>query len=143
MSNHWEQILKSALCHLEMIEELLAMDADELKKNDRRPHAEVVAALVPEKQTALEECGPERGFTFNIIPDIPKAGERVYLYQTSVVHDPGVIIDTVWDFGDGSEPGRGQFTSHTYDSAGRYEVAVTVNDDKGNAVCYRRALWIK
>ncbi len=138
-----EQILKSALCHLEMIEELLAMDADELKKNDRRPHAEVVAALVPEKQTALEECGPERGFTFNIIPDIPKAGERVYLYQTSVVHDPGVIIDTVWDFGDGSEPGRGQFTSHTYDSAGRYEVTVTVNDDKGNAVCYRRALWIK
>ena len=67
----------------------------------------------------------------------------MYMYQTSVVHDPGVIIDTVWDFGDDTKPERGQFTSHTYEKKGRYKVNVTVNDDKGNAVKYERTLWIK
>ena len=107
-----EQMARAALCHLEMIMELLMMDSAELKKNDRRPHEEVVDAMIPENRTLREECGLDHGFTFNIIPETPKTGERVYMYQTSVVHDPGVIIDTVWDFGDNASPGKGQFTSH-------------------------------
>ena len=138
-----EQMARAALCHLEMIMELLMMDSAELKKNDRRPHEEVVDAMIPENRTLREECGLDHGFTFNIIPETPKTGERVYMYQTSVVHDPGVIIDTVWDFGDNASPGKGQFTSHVYEKKGRYTVTVTVNDDKGNAIRYKRALWIK
>lgn len=138
-----EQIDRSARCHLEIIKELLAADPKELLAADRLSHKEVTERLIPIDVRVEEECHENRGFTFYIIPPLPVVGERVYLYQTSVVHDTGVIIDTVWDFGDGSEPGRGQFTSHTFSSAGRKEIAVTLLDDQGYGVKYTRTLWVK
>ena len=65
------------------------------------------------------------------------------MYQTSVVHDPGVIINQVWDFGDGSEPGCGQFTSHIYEASGKKTLTVSVYDNKGNIVKYKREFWVK
>lgn len=138
-----EQLYRSMQCHYEIILEMLKMNPDELKAHDRKNHDEVVRALLPEEQEYVEECHSNLGYTFNIIPPLPKAGERVYMYQTSVVHDPGVIIDTVWDFGDGSEVGRGQFTSHVYENNGKKDLTVRLYDDKGNVVSYKRSFWIK
>ena len=138
-----EQIYRSTMGHYEMILELLRMDPDELKRNDRLSHEEVVRALVPESRTETEECRSNMGYTFNIIPAMPKVGERIYAYQTSVVHDPGVIIDTVWDFGDGSPVGRGQFTSHTYETGGKKTLAVKLFDSNGNVATYKRDFWVK
>ncbi len=138
-----EQIGRAALCHLEIIRELLAVDPEELLAADRLSHKEVTERLIPTEMALEEECCENRGFTFNIIPPLPAVGERVYMYQTSVVHDAGVIIDTIWDFGDGSEPGRGQFTNHTFGSAGRKNVTVTCYDNHGHVAKYARTLWVK
>ncbi len=138
-----EQLYRAAACHYEIILELLKMDPEELKANDRRPHEEVVKKLIPEEENVIEKCRSDLGYTFNIIPPLPKAGERIYMYQTSVVHDPGVIIDTVWDFGDGTEAGRGQFTSHVYETSGKKTLTVRLYDDKGNVVTYKREFWVK
>ena len=138
-----EQIYRSMLCHYDMILELLKMDPDELKANDRLAHEDVIKRVVPETVRVVEECKSNFGYTFNIIPEVPRAGERIYFYQTSVVHDPGVIIDQVWDFGDESEFGHGQFTSHKYETSGKKTITVNIYDDKGNLVKYKRDFWIK
>lgn len=43
----------------------------------------------------------------------------------------GMIVDTSWDFGDGSAGASGAAASHSYDAEGSYEVTMTVTDDKG------------
>ena len=138
-----EQIYRSMMGHYEMVLELLRMDPQKLKAYDRLSHKEVTEALIPETREVIEECRGQFGYTYNIIPELPAAGERIYMYQTSVVHDPGVIIDQVWDFGDGSEPGHGQFTSHIYETPGKKTLTVSVCDNKGNVVKYKRDFWVK
>jgi PKD repeat protein len=39
--------------------------------------------------------------------------------------------DWEWDFGDGSAPGTGETTSHTYTADGSYDVTLLVTDDTG------------
>ncbi|UCD92252.1 MAG: PKD domain-containing protein, partial [Methanobacteriota archaeon] len=44
--------------------------------------------------------------------------------------DPdGVIVDWMWDFGDGSPTAHGEIVNHTYTSAGRYTVTLLVTDN--------------
>ena len=46
--------------------------------------------------------------------------------------DPdGTVAGYAWDFGDSSAAGTGATPSHTYASAGTYQVKLTVTDDKG------------
>ncbi len=50
----------------------------------------------------------------------------------SASSDPdGTIASYSWDFGDGSPAGSGATASHTYASAGTYQVKLTVTDNKG------------
>ena len=42
----------------------------------------------------------------------------------------GSIVDWSWDFGDGAS-GSGETTSHTYTSAGKFNVTLTVTDNEG------------
>lgn len=137
------QIYKATMGQYDMVLELLKMDPDELKKNDRKSHEEVIKSILPDSGQEFEECGSDHGYTFNIIPEMPKAGERIYMYQTSVVHDKGVIVDQVWDYGDGSIPGHGQFTSHVYKNSGKKTLTVSVYDNKGNIVRYKREFWVR
>lgn len=59
-------------------------------------------------------------------------------FDASSTSDPdGSIIDYEWDFGDGSE-GSAQTSSHSYDSAGRYRVTLTVTDGAGATVADTR-----
>lgn len=52
-------------------------------------------------------------------------------FSGSGSRDPdGSIVSYAWDFGDGST-GSGQNPSHTYSSAGMYNVTLTVTDDAG------------
>jgi hypothetical protein len=55
--------------------------------------------------------------------------------------EDGKILHYQWDFGDGAHE-TGMTTSHTYLSAGRYEVTLTVTDDRGAADRTSRAVLI-
>jgi PKD repeat protein len=47
-------------------------------------------------------------------------------------HDPnGQVVETHWDFGDGSDPSSDTTTQHTFTTPGTFHVAVTVLDDEG------------
>lgn len=54
-------------------------------------------------------------------------------FDGSASSDPdGTLASRTWDFGDGST-GSGATESHTYASAGSYQVTLTVTDDKGSS----------
>jgi chitodextrinase len=63
----------------------------------------------------------------------PEGGEvGVPLTFTGSASSPrGAIVDSEWDFGDGSNAQGQLVPSHTYSSPGRYQVALTVADQDG------------
>ena len=86
----------------------------------------------------------------NDVPPVPKftwtpaivfTGETVF-FDGSTSSDPdGVIVDYVWEFGEGS-PQRGIGVLHTYSSPGVYEVSLSVTDDSGVTVIMPMAVWV-
>lgn len=59
-------------------------------------------------------------------------------FDASQSYDPdGYIEEYLWDFGDGTTA-SGQFVSHIFEEAGKYQVQLTVRDDSGleDAVAY-------
>jgi PKD repeat protein len=66
---------------------------------------------------------------FTVTPDHPVVGENITF--TSTGGDPdGHIVNWVWNFGDEST-GTGESFTHSYGSAGEYNVMLTVVDDHG------------
>ncbi|MFB6172857.1 MAG: PKD domain-containing protein [Haloarculaceae archaeon] len=47
--------------------------------------------------------------------------------------DSGTVASYAWNFGDGSDPGRGAVATHTYDHTGTYTVTLTVADPSGKS----------
>ncbi|OYR51709.1 hypothetical protein DJ74_03285 [Halorubrum sp. Ea8] len=71
---------------------------------------------------------PAASFSFN--PDSPEVSEQVS-FNASDSNDPdGSIASYEWDFGDG-DTAQGETTTHTFDSAGDFEVTLNVTDDDG------------
>jgi PKD repeat protein len=70
---------------------------------------------------------------FTFTPNKPIAGQMV-LFDGSASFDPdGVVINWIWNFGDGfSTVNVNPTTSHAYSNAGNYSVTLTV-EDNGNA----------
>jgi LysM repeat protein len=59
-------------------------------------------------------------------------GQAIINFDGSGSTDPdGTIESYEWDFGDNSEPGRGQTVSHGYTSTGSFEAKLTVTDNCG------------
>src|SRR5436309_1515821 len=78
---------------------------------------------------------------FSRTPAIVVTGETVF-FDGSTSSDPdGVIVDYVWEFGEGS-PQRGIGVLHTYSSPGVYEVSLSVTDDSGVTVIMPMAVWV-
>jgi PKD repeat protein len=84
----------------------------------------------------VEEVIPNQPPVAAIIgPDSALVGETV-IFDSGNSHDPdGAIVSYVWDFGDG-KPSRAvnsgaSTVAHTYNTAGAYQVSLTVTDDGG------------
>jgi hypothetical protein len=58
------------------------------------------------------------------------AGDTAYFDANMSKDTDGIIVDYIWDYGDGTF-GDGFFTDHVYESAGEYYVLLRVRDDKG------------
>ena len=71
---------------------------------------------------------PSASFTAD--PSSPEAGQSVSFDASGSGDSDGSIASYEWDFGDG-ESATGASPSHTYDSAGDYDVTLTVEDDDG------------
>ncbi len=69
------------------------------------------------------------------------AGETVF-FDGSTSSDPdGVIVDRVWQLGEGA-PQTGIGVLHTYSSPGVYQVSLSVTDDSGVTVIKPVAIWV-
>ncbi|MDD3492255.1 MAG: PKD domain-containing protein [Candidatus Thermoplasmatota archaeon] len=72
---------------------------------------------------------PNAYFTYT--PTKPKIGEEITFTDAS--DDPdGEVVNWTWDFGDGTIS-TDQNPHHTYATEGRYNVTLTVTDDKGSS----------
>ncbi len=63
-------------------------------------------------------------------------------FDASESTDDGTIDYYIWDFGDGSEPGAGEFTKHSYSTAGNYNVSITVIDNDNLDDTARKSIYI-
>ncbi len=71
---------------------------------------------------------PVARFTFR--PPMPRAGEEI-VFDASSSYDPdGVIVQYLWDFGDGIEA-EGKVARHIYTEPGTYWVILVVIDNYG------------
>ena len=73
---------------------------------------------------------PVAGFVFS--PTTPGIGDQiVFNGASSTAVSPRTIVSYAWEFGTGSTR-SGMIVSKTYDTAGTYNVSLTVTDDAGN-----------
>ena len=72
-----------------------------------------------------------------ILADPPTGFEPLPVRFTGIAADDGTITDLTWDLGDGTVlPGAGQFVTHTYPTAGTYDVTLTATDDTALTASY-------
>jgi PKD repeat protein len=67
---------------------------------------------------------------FNVFPPNPAVGQPVTFNSTSFDPDGNPIVQTQWNFGDGST-GFGQTVQHAYFAPGAFQVTLTVTDSLG------------
>jgi PKD repeat protein len=80
---------------------------------------------------APENIAPNADFK---VSKNPSAGKKISFTDTSI-DDDGTIESFSWDFGDG-KTSTNQNPSHTYSSAGKYNVTLTVTDNGGKVTSY-------
>jgi RHS repeat-associated protein len=83
---------------------------------------------------------PIAGFSFNSL-NFTEPSLVSFSGMTSVDPD-GVIVDYNWNFGDGSF-GAGPSVNHIYDSAGQYNVTLTVTDNRGAQSSHSENIFIQ
>ena len=80
----------------------------------------------------MGEDAPRPSADLQVWPSKIQAGESVTLDARSSEANEGVLTKFTWDFGDGSsDETLIGFTSHRYNDWGRYEVVITVENDRG------------
>ena len=82
-----------------------------------------------------ENDPPDARFTAS--PDVGVAPLEVTFDASESVDEDGEIALYAWDFGDDSEAAQGQIVSHTFESAGCFDVVLTVVDDRGGVDTFR------
>ena len=82
---------------------------------------------------------PDPEFTYT--PANPKVGDVVYFDATNSTDPDGYISTYRWDFGD-TNRGGGVKISHVYNSAGDYDVVLTVTDNAGDTETYTKTINI-
>ena len=83
---------------------------------------------------------PTASFVFS--PSSPGIGEDIVFNGAgSSVAPPRTIVKYAWDFGTGSK-GSGMVVKETYDTAGTYNVSLTVTDDAGNTATTTQAVTV-
>jgi PKD repeat protein len=88
-----------------------------------------ISARTSRSVTVGEGTGPEADFVFS--PAAPAVGQTVQFDGTTSTAAAGrSIVDWSWNFGDGSTA-DGAREDHEYDTAGTYNVVLTVTDDAG------------
>jgi len=78
---------------------------------------------------------------FTTSPDTPDPGATVTLDARSASDPDGSITSYEWALGDGSTK-SGQTITHSYASAGRYTVELTVTDDSGATATTSQTVWV-
>ncbi|MBN1216456.1 MAG: cellulase family glycosylhydrolase [Candidatus Lokiarchaeota archaeon] len=88
---------------------------------------------------------PKASFEYSVMR--PNPGELINfdalnsLDQYLVSSDPdGIITSFEWDFGDGTID-SGSVQTHSYSSAGKYPVTLTITDNEGNIHGITRVIW--
>ena len=70
--------------------------------------------------------------SFSYTPESPSVNQMI-TFNASASHAPdGNITNYEWNFGDGNK-GTGEMINHSYSSAGKYDVTLTVTDNVGAA----------
>ncbi len=63
---------------------------------------------------------------FSYAPRLALTDERVFFEAANSTITSEPILEYIWDYGDGSDLGRGRTSSHRYTEPGRYDVTLTV-----------------
>ena len=81
--------------------------------------------------------------TFNLTTYTPDVGEAIEFDASGSISSDGTIITYEWDFdGDGTTDATGKTTTHTFDSAGEYDVELTVTDGDGTTNTTTRTVTV-
>jgi len=105
----------------------ITADGSALAPTDSAPTADSDSTTITVEDPDQNE-NPSASFTAS--PSSPDAGETVSFDASASSDADGSIASYEWDFGDG-ETATGATPIHTYDSAGDYDVTLTVTDDDG------------
>lgn len=100
-----------------------------------------VIAFVPVPVSAASP--PEASFTFD--PSVPNAEDPVTLSASSSSATNGSITGYSWEYevaGGGTETASGEQITHTWTSAGEYQVTLTVTDSNGGSDTTQRTIGV-
>ena len=118
-----DQLERGTLAHLEIIEQIDALPASEIRAADRQ---------LTDSQSLIKPTRHDSRPTIDFawLPDPLQAGQPSLIHVTNFDDREGVLVDMNWDI-NGESGSKGPVLIHVFDSPGKYTVALTVTNDLG------------
>jgi hypothetical protein len=135
-----DQLYRSYLAHVEILQAIVKAGARQIRANDRQPHEAVIAAVL---SGHIKAAGWQQGrsVSFGFLPEPAFAGEPTLFFISDFSNPDEVVVDLQWDFGDG-HTARGPVIFKVYDKPGRYSVKLALTDSGGYCSAFERVLWV-
>ena len=135
-----DQLYRSFLAHADILEGVIKAGPDKIRAADRSTHEDVIGGFL-QKEARETGSGDGTAVSFGCLPEPARAGEPTLFFINDFAHGGDVVVDIVWDFGDG-DTARGPVLPHTYTEPGRKVVRLSMIDASGRTAAFERVLWV-
>ncbi len=129
-----DQLERSAMAHIEIINKILSAKAEDIKKADRIPFD--INPFITKKEGIRKPL-----VYFNVVPEVLTVGDFAVFVPSVISNPDSILLSNEWDMGDGMTSNSIMMIK-AYRKPGSYTVRFRVMDNFGNIATQERIIRV-